>query len=171
MRRARALPLVLLLLGGALAGRAGAQTLADVTRPCTAADLIGAWQVIRFGVTSRERMDPNDPAFFPFQRYVFAKDATLRYLSSKTPIRKTNQPALLATAQPGTWAVEGGRLLLLRQGQAALDRSLCLVLVKEVVDPKNGVRSLPGDVLLTRVDAGEQPLDRSQLRKIEMLGE
>src|SRR5712692_8854420 len=60
---------------------------------------------------------------------------------------------LLSTATPSTWAVDGkGRLLMQREGEARLETAACEVLTKEVIDPKTGVASPPGDVLLTRSD-------------------
>jgi hypothetical protein len=169
VRRARIVLLVVLAGAAVGAGTApsAAQELADVTRPCRAADLLGAWEVIRLGTAAGVRVDRSDPAFYPHQRYVFYKNATLRYLASQTRITAESQRALLATAAVGTWAVDdGGRLLVLHEGEARLDRSACLVLVKEVQDPKNRARSLAGDVLLTTYDAAGQSALRRQLRKL-----
>ncbi len=173
MRRAR-LPLAV-LLGATLAGSAGpaaAQGLADATRPCKPGDLLGTWKLIAFGPAVGVRVDPSDPAFSPHQEFVFARDATVRHVASQTPIADADHRALLAGAAPGTWAVDpGGRLLLLRAGTARLEQSACLVLLKEVVDPKHGRRSLPGDILLTNADAADKPLFRRQLRKLDGPGE
>lgn len=173
VRRARLLLAV--LLGATLAGSAGpaaAQQLADATRPCKPTDLLGAWKVIRLAPAIGVRVDPSDPAFSPYQEFVFARDATVRHVASQTPIAGADHRALLAGAAPGTWAVDpSGRLLLLRAGAARLEQSACLVLVKEVVDPRNGLPSLPGDVLLTNADAADKPLFRRQLRKLAGPGE
>ncbi len=172
MPRGRILLSVLAGILGAWALVASAQELAEVTRPCSPADLIGAWEVIRVGTAPGVRIDRSDPAFYPFQRYVFATDATVRHLTSETKITNADHRALLAVAAPWTWAVDAnGRLLLLREGQATLDRSACLVLVKEVVDPRSRSRSRPGDLLLTHIDTDDRPLYRRQLRKLEALGE
>lgn len=123
--------------------------------------------MIRLGPARSAHVDRSAPALYPYQRYVFAKDATLRRLASQTRITEAESAALLAAAATDTWAVdEAGRLLLLPAGRARLERSACLVLVQEVVDPKNGVRSLPGDILLTDTDAAGAPLLRRQLRKL-----
>jgi hypothetical protein len=123
--------------------------------------------VVRLGPARSAPVDRSAPAFYPYQRYVFARDATVRRLTSRTRITEAEYAALLAAAATDTWAVdEASRLLLLPAGRAQLDRSACLVLVKEVVDPKNGVRSLPGDILLTDTDAAGAPLFRRQLRKL-----
>ena len=156
----------------ALPGRAAAQGLADVTRPCKPADLIGAWEVVRFGTVPSLQVDRTDPAFYPNQRYVFARDATVRHLASQTEITPASHRELLAAATPGTWAVDAeGHLLLLRDGRAKLEQSQCLVLTKEVVDSKKRLESLPGDVLLTDYDAAGQPVIRRELRKLVGLDE
>lgn len=173
MRRARLLQG--LLAGAALgtaAGLAAAQEMADVTRPCKQADLVGAWEVIRFGAAPPVRVDRSDPAFYPYQRLVFGANATLRHLTSQTKITADRHRALLAGAAPATWAVDGaGRLLLLREGDTRLERSACLVLTKEVRDPRSRAPALVGDILLTRYDAVDTPVMRQQLRKLDGLGE
>lgn len=171
MRRA----LLSVLAGTALcasAGAAAAQEIADATRACTRTDLLGGWQVIRLGPATGVRVDRSDPAFFPHQQYVFGKDATVRHLASQTLITNADHRALLAVTAAGTWAVDAaGRLLLLRAGQARLETSACLVLVREVTDPKTRLRSLPGDILLTTADAADKPLYRRQLRRLVGPGE
>ena len=64
-----------------------------------------------------------------------------------------------------------GRLLLLRAGETRLEQSACLVLTKEVMDPRSRVPALVGDILLTRYDAVDTPVMRQQLRKLDGLGE
>jgi hypothetical protein len=152
---------------------AAAQQLADVTRPCRQADLIGAWQVIRLGTAPGVRVDRSDPAFSPHQEYVFYRNATVRHVASQTRITDADHRALLGAAPEGTWAVDGeGSLLLLRAGQTSLERSACLVLVKEVVEPtKRHLRSLPGDILLTDSAGADKPQYRRQLRKLDGPGE
>jgi hypothetical protein len=168
VRRAR--PLWCVLPGAILwacAAPAAAQELADVTRPCKQVDLIGAWEVIRLGLAPGARVDRSAPAFYPHQEYVFYRNATVRHVASQTRITDADHRALLGTAPEGTWAVDGeGRLLLQRAGEATLERSICLVLVKEVVDPKRHLRSLPGDILLTDSDGADKPRFRRQLRKL-----
>ncbi|PYM34559.1 MAG: hypothetical protein DME15_08695 [Candidatus Rokuibacteriota bacterium] len=173
MRRAR--PLRSLLLGASLWAStlpAAAQELADVTRPCRRADLIGAWVVIRLGAAPGARVDRSDPTFYPHQEYVFYKNATVRHVASQARITDADHRALLSAAPDGTWAVDGeGSLLLQRAGQTSLERSACLVLLKEVVEPKTHLRSLRGDILLTDADGATQPRYRSQLRKLRGPGE
>jgi len=117
-------------------------------------------------------VDRSDPYFYPHQRYVFSADATMHHLTSKTPMTPAAHRALLSKATPSTWAVDGkGRLLMQREGEARLETAACEVLTKEVIDPKSGVASPPGDVLLTRSDRAHKPVMRRQLRRLDGLGE
>lgn len=148
------------------AGPARAQDAADALRPCKAADLIGAWDVIRFGVVPTVRIDRSDPAFYPHQRYVFGANATLRHLTSRTRITPAVHRALLGTAPSATWAVDGeGKLLVQWEGATRLETAACAVLTQEVLDPRGRVPALPGDLLLTHHDVTDTPVMRRQLRK------
>ncbi len=170
--RPRRLFRALVVLAALAARPAVAQEEKDVLRPCTTAELVGTWEVIRFGTAPSARVDRSDPYFYPHQRYVFSADATMHHLTSKTPMTPAAHRALLSKATPSTWAVDGkGRLLMQREGEARLETAACEVLTKEVIDPKSGVASPPGDVLLTRSDRAHKPVMRRQLRRLEGLGE
>src|SRR3989441_13366004 len=58
-----------------------------------------------------------------------------------------------------------------REGETRLETAACEVLTKEVIDPKTGVASPPGDVLLTRSDRAHKPGMRRPLRRLDRLGE
>lgn len=173
MRRARVLLYV--LAGAAVcagAGSAVAQDAADALRPCKAADVIGTWEVIRFGTAPAFLVDRSDPSFYPYQRYVFASNATVRHLTSKTKITPADHRALVATTAAATWAVDGaGKLLVQKAGATRLETAACAVLTKEVVDPRSRVPAMPGDLLLTHHDAADTPVMRRQLRKLDGLAE
>ena len=144
--RPRRLFRALVVLAALAARPAVAQEEKDVLRPCTTAELVGTWEVIRFGTAPSARVDRSDPYFYPHQRYVFSADATMHHLTSKTPMTPAAHRALLSKATPSTWAVDGkGRLLMQREGEARLETAACEVLTKEVIDPKSGVASPPGD--------------------------
>ena len=173
MRRARVLLCV--LAGAAVCAGAGsvlAQDAADALRPCKPADLIGAWEVIRFGAAPAVLVDRSDPYFYPHQRYVFASNATVRHLTSRTKITPADHRALLAATAPATWAVDGaGKLLVQKEGATRLETAACAVLTKEVVDPRSRVPAMPGDLLLTHYDTADKPVMRRQLRKLDGLAE
>lgn len=173
MRRARVLLCV--LAGAAVCAGAGsvlAQDAADALRPCKPGDLIGTWEVIRFGIAPAFLVDRSDPSFSPHQRYVFAANATVRHLTSPTRITPADHRALLAATAPATWAVDGaGKLLVQKEGATRLETAACAVLTKEVVDPRSRVPAMPGDLLLTHYDTADKPVMRRQLRKLDGLAE
>jgi len=173
VRRARVLLCV--LAGAAVCAGAGsvlAQDAADALRPCKPGDLIGTWEVIRFGIAPAFLVDRSDPSFSPHQRYVFAANATVRHLTSPTRITPADHRALLAATAPATWAVDGaGKLLVQKEGATRLETAACAVLTKEVVDPRSRVPAMPGDLLLTHYDTADTPVMRRQLRKLDGLAE
>ena len=173
MRRVRVLLCV--LAGAAVCAGAGsvlAQDAADALRPCKPGDLIGTWEVIRFGIAPAFLVDRSDPSFSPHQRYVFAANATVRHLTSPTRITPADHRALLAATAPATWAVDGaGKLLVQKEGATRLETAACAVLTKEVVDPRSRVPAMPGDLLLTHYDTADKPVMRRQLRKLDGLAE
>jgi hypothetical protein len=168
-RLARALA-VLAWLAAAVSARA--QEEKDVLRPCTTADLVGTWQVIRLGVAPSARVDRRDPYFYQHQRYVFSANATMRHLTSTSPITPAAHRALLARATPTTWALDAeGRLVMQRDGEVRVETATCEVLTRNVIDPRTGMPSWPGDVLFTHRDRGDTPVVRRQLRRLTGLGE
>ncbi len=166
------LQLVLTLAACVISAPALAQDAADALRPCKPADLVGAWEVIRFGIARAVAVDQGDPYFYPHQRYVFASNATVRHLTSRTKIAPADHRALLAATAPATWAVDGaGKLLVQQEGATRLETAACVVLTKEVVDPRSRVPAMPGDLLLTHYDAADRPVMRRQLRKLDTSAE
>ena len=149
------------------ASSVAADETSEALRPCTRADLIGTWAVIRFGTAPSVRVDPADPHFHPHQRYVFHTDASMRHLTSATPVTREDHRAMLAAPSTSTWAVDNrGRLLVQKDGVSRPDVGVCQVLVVKVVDPRSQVPGLPGDLLLTHHDENAQPIARRLLRKL-----
>ena len=105
---ARRVVLALAVLAGFGTGLAVAQEAKDVLRPCAPADLVGTWEVIRFAVVAPARVDRSDPYFYPYQRYVFSANATMRHLTSKTRITPALHRVLLSRAVPTARAGRGG---------------------------------------------------------------
>jgi hypothetical protein len=150
-----------------LAGPAAAQD-EEITRPCRRADLIGLWRVIRFGFAAGATVDRADPAYQPYQRYVFNANATMGYVASDVPPTPADNRTLLLTPAPVTWAVDaGGRLMRQTAGATRVDRSDCRVVTRAIRDPRSRVPGLPGDVLLTDRGEDERPITRRLLRKLQ----
>jgi hypothetical protein len=140
---------------------------ADVLRPCRRADLIGFWQVIRFGFAAGVEVDRGDPAYQPYQRYVFNSNATMTYTASDVPPTPDEHRALLLAPATVTWALDGGgRLVRQEPGATRVARSECRVVTRPVRDPRSRVPVLPGDVLLTDQGEDERPITRRLLRKV-----
>lgn len=51
------------------------------SRPATKADLVGTWDL----VSVRPIRDAKDPVFFPYQRFAFAKDSSMKSMVSDKP--------------------------------------------------------------------------------------
>jgi hypothetical protein len=136
-------------------------------RPCRRADLLGLWQVVRVGRIAGSVVDPADREQQPHQRYVFHANATMRYASSPLPFTAEDDRRLLAEPASVTWALgPDGRLLRQREGAPRAEASTCRVLTRPVKDPKNPLRALPGDVLLTDLGEDERPTVRRLLRRL-----
>jgi hypothetical protein len=164
MRGPRLLALVLLAL---VAAPAGAQEPAPPLRPCRRADLLGHWLVLRFGFASDATVDRGDPAYQPYQRYVFNTNATMSYTASATPPGPEEERVLAQAPATATWAVDpGGRLRRQRDGAARVETSECRVVLRVVKDSRNPLLALPGDVVLTDQDEGARPIARRLLRKL-----
>jgi len=149
------------------AGVAAADETSEALRPCTRADLIGTWAVIRFGTALSVRVDPADPSFHPHQRYVFHANASMRHLTSAAPVTREDHRAMLAAPLTSTWTVDDrGRLLVQKDGVPRPDVDVCQVLVVKVNDPRSQIPALPGDLLLTHYDEDEKPIARRLLRKL-----
>jgi len=143
---------------------AAAPRAADAAmRPCARADLLGTWQVVRMGAARSVTVDRSAPEYYPHQRYVFAADATMRYLAAQKAITAEDHRTLAAApATATTWAVdETGRLLTQADGVPRQEVSTCAVLLKQIEAGE------AGDVVLTRLDAEGRALSRRQLRRLE----
>jgi hypothetical protein len=162
-RRALSLAPVLLALAYA---PAVAREPVEPLRPCKRADLVGFWEVIRFGFARDAVVDRDDPAYHMHQRFVFRPDATMAYHASATPLTLDDEQALRRAASQETWTLDpGGRLVRQRPGTPQVERSACQVVTRPLRDPRSPVRAQPGDVLLTDQTEDERPTVRRLLRK------
>lgn len=153
------------------AGALAADEPSEALVPCVRADLVGTWAVIRFGSVLSARVDREDPYFYPYQRYIFHADASMRHLTSTTPVTPEDHRAILAAPVTTTWTVDDrGRLLTQKDGAPRPDVDACQVLVTKVVDPRSRIPGLPGDLLLTRYDESAKPIARRLLRKLAGFG-
>jgi len=168
--------LVLALLAASLAawppGHAvAADDLHEALRPCTRADLIGVWAMIRQGTAPSVQVDSTDPSFYPYQRFAFRADSSLRHLTAPAPIGPEEQRAILSAPTTITWTVDRrGRLITRKDKTAAPEIDACQVLLAKVSDPRSPVPGFPGDLLLTHYGEDGKPVARRLLRKIAGAG-
>ena len=172
MTRARVFALVLVLIAGSFAGWPSARADAvddarDALRPCTRADLIGTWAMIRLGTSPSARVDATDPSLYPYQRYAFSADRRMRHLAAAAPVGPEEQRVLLSAPTTITWTVDDrGRLLTKKDGAAAPEVDTCQILLTKISDPRSPVPGYPGDLLLTHHDGDGKPVARRLLRKM-----
>jgi hypothetical protein len=149
----------------------GTQAVADddqrALRPCKRGDLIGTWAMIRLGTAPSVRVDESDPYFYPFQRYAFSADRSMRHLTATAPVGPEEQKATLAAPPTTTWTVDDkGRLLTRKAGATAPEVDACQILLTKISDPRSSVPGLPGDLLLTHYGEDGKPVARRLLRKM-----
>ncbi|PYN90732.1 MAG: hypothetical protein DMD87_00875 [Candidatus Rokuibacteriota bacterium] len=172
MTRGRLAVLVPAVVAGALSLWPGVPALAfddprDALRPCTRADLIGTWAMIRLGTAPSVRVDATDPYFYPYQRYAFSADRRMRHLTAQAPVGPEEQRTILSAPATITWSVDDrGRLLTRKTGAAASEVDACQILLAKISDPRSSVPGLPGDVLLTHYGEDGKPVARRLLRKM-----
>ena len=168
----RALAIAVLAVLAASLARSGthaaaADDLRDALRPCTRGDLIGTWAMIRLGTAPSVRVDESDPYFYPYQRYAFSADRSMRHLTATAPVGPEQQQAILSAPPTTTWAVDDkGRLLTRKNGATAPEVDACQILLTKISDPRSPVPGLPGDLLLTHYSEDGKPVARRLLRKM-----
>jgi hypothetical protein len=146
---------------------AAADDVRDALRPCTRGDLIGTWAMIRLGTGPSVRVDQSDPYFYPYQRYAFSANRSMRHLAATAPVGPEEQQAILSAPPTTTWTVDDkGRLLTRKSGATAPEVDACQILLTKISDPRSPVPGLPGDLLLTHYSEDGQPVARRLLRKM-----
>jgi hypothetical protein len=168
----RALAIAVLAVLAASLVRSGthaapADDVRDALRPCTRGDLIGTWAMIRLGTAPSVRVDQSDPYFYPFQRYAFSANRSMRHLAATAPVGPEEQQAILSAPPTTTWTVDDkGRLLTRKSGATAPEVDACQILLTKISDPRSPVPGLPGDLLLTHYSEDGKPVARRLLRKM-----
>jgi hypothetical protein len=146
---------------------AAADDVRDALRPCTRGDLIGTWAMIRLGTAPSVRVDQSDPYFYPYQRYAFSANRSMRHLAATAPVGPEEQQAILSAPPTTTWTVDDkGRLLTRKSGATAPEVDACQILLTKISDPRSPVPGLPGDLLLTHYSEDGKPVARRLLRKM-----
>lgn len=141
-----------------------------VSRPCTKADLVGTWDM----VSVRPVHDKNDPVFFPFQRFVFQQNSSMKFMASEKAFTKewldkfTKQPAEIDYSLN-----EKGILTLTWQSRPHNENALSAYVLKDVPPdllakvPLDQRTHLPrkGDVTLSYLNSSGKIAYQKILRK------
>lgn len=133
-------------------------------RACRPDDLPGVWDVVRMRASSAWRVDRSQPYYFQFQRYVFTADGQARHLTATMPIGPAQHEALTSTPVLTRWSLDDRGWLTVDREQGAPDVSKCEVVERQIVDDRQRVTAMPGEVLLTHY-AGGAPVMRRQLAR------
>ena len=111
-----------------------------MSRPATKADLVGVWEM----ASVQPIHDKNDPVFFPYQRFVFGGNASMKFISSEKPFTKEwldkfkKQPAEIDFS-----VNEKGVLTLSWQKIVHAEKALCTYVLKDV--PVEVLLKLPAE--------------------------
>ena len=125
-----------------------------VSRPATKKDMVGTWEL----VAVRPIHDPKDPVFYPFQRYVFDGDASMKYMVSEKPFAKEWLDKFAKQPREIDYRVdEKGILSLLWQSKPHQEMAICAFVLQNVPPdvlakvPEEARKKLPkkGDLTLS----------------------
>ena len=133
-------------------------------RPCRPDDVPGVWDVVRLRASSSWRVDRNQPYYFQFQRYVFTADGYAHHLTAPMPIGPAQHDAMTSTPVLTRWSLDERGWLTVDKEQAAPDVSECQVVERQIVDDRQRVTAMPGEMLLTYYASGA-PVMRRQLAR------
>ncbi|MGD9723788.1 MAG: hypothetical protein AB7O59_04445 [Pirellulales bacterium] len=139
------------------------------SRPATAADLVGNWQVVQWSTMVEASQLGSYAA--PYQWYGFDSDGALRSMTSNQlnanarQIRKTleNMPVGMRYAVPSAGKVETMQV----DAPNARESWRALMVTRSARDAAAGIDLQQGDVVMTLLGADEQPLYTRQMRRLE----
>jgi hypothetical protein len=109
---------------------------------------------------------PEDPFYFPYQRYLFLAGGKMKHLTS-TKLIGAQQRAMQAAAPTTTsFSLDAqGQLTIHRAERPGTEVALCTVNLQELKDPQGNAAMRPGDVLLTYFSGPKKPALQRLLRK------
>jgi hypothetical protein len=136
----------------------------EALRPCRSDDVPGVWDVVRLRATSSWRVDRSQPYYFQFQRYVFTVDGRARHLTATMPIGGAQHEAMTSAPVLTRWSLDERGWLTVDNEYGAPDVGECQVVERQIVDDRQRVTAMPGEVLLTYYADGA-PVMRRQLAR------
>jgi hypothetical protein len=159
----RAVATALALAAAVLAPAAWAQDTAAL-RPCRTDDVPGVWDVVRLRASPSWPVDRSQPDYFQYQRYVFTADGHARHLTATMPIGPVQHAVMVGTPATTRWTVDERGWLTLDNVRGTPDVSQCQVVERPIVDSRQRVTAMPGELLLTHYSKST-PVMRRQLAK------
>ncbi len=100
-----------------------------VSRPAIKKDLVGTWEM----VSVRPVHEPNDPVFFPYQRFVFNSDASMKYMVSEKPFTKEWLDKFIKQPREIDFRVDNkGVLTMIWQSRPHQETAICTFVLKDV---------------------------------------
>lgn len=110
------------------------------SRQAVKADLVGTWEM----VSVRPIHDASDPVFYPYQRYVFNADASMKYMVSEKPFTKEWLDKFVKQPREIDFRVdEKGILYLIWQSKPHQEMAICALVLKDV--PQEVLAKVPVD--------------------------
>ena len=110
------------------------------SRPATKKDLVGTWEL----VSVRPVTDPKDPVFYPYQRYQFNGNSSMKYMTSGTPFTKEWLDKFRKEPAEIDFRVdERGVLSLMWQKIRHEESAICALVQKDV--PAEVLAKIPAD--------------------------
>lgn len=143
---------VLCLFSGA------ASAAENASRPATKKDLVGTWEL----VSVRPIHDAQDPVFYPYQRYQFNADSSMKYMTSDKPFDKQSLEKFRKQPAEIDFLVdEKGVLSMLWENRPYKETAISAIVQKEVPAdvlakiPAGGRKGLPkkGDLTISYLSA------------------
>lgn len=99
------------------------------SRPAVKKDLVGTWEL----ASVHPVHDPNDPVFYPYQRYVFNSDSSMKYMVSEKPFTKDWLDKFVKQPREIDFRVDQkGVLSLIWQSRSHTEEAICAYVVKDV---------------------------------------
>ena len=141
------------------------------SRPATKADLVGVWDL----VSVRPVYDKKDPVFFPYQRFVFKADSSMKTMVSTEPFSKEWLAKFEKQSSEIDYTVsDKGLLTLIWQNRPHSETAVCAFVLKGVPPevlakvPPGERNSLPkkGNIALSFLNSEGKIAYRKILAKI-----
>ncbi len=138
-------------------------------RACTASDIVGTWQVVKWRpLVKFSEKDKSSSYFHPHQLYQFTADGTLKSMTSTRPFDSGSSrafdrvPKVISYHFPSNGQLETRRTDSPGHGE----RWVCHFVTKDVKDASRQVDLRQGDVVMTLLGREGKPIFIRQLRRL-----